>query len=120
MHPAFGVFSPVRGEYVDLVASAPLPSTESAFDIGTGTGVLAAVLAQRGVKAVTATDQDPRALQCARSNLSRLGYGDQVTVVEADLFPEGTAPLVVCNPPWIPAKPPRPSNTPSTTPLERC
>ncbi len=50
---------PSAGEYVDLVASAPVPSTESAFDIGTGTGVLAAVLAQRGVKAVTATDQDP-------------------------------------------------------------
>lgn len=110
VHPAFGVFSPVRGEYVDLVASAPLPSTESAFDIGTGTGVLAAVLARRGVKTVTATDQDPRALQCARTNLSRLGYGDQVNVVEADLFPEGTAPLVVCNPPWIPAK--------ATSPIE--
>ncbi|MFI5434985.1 methyltransferase [Rhodococcus baikonurensis] len=110
IHPAFGVFSPVRGEYVDLVASAPLPSTDSAFDIGTGTGVLAAVLARRGVKTVTATDQDPRALQCARTNLSRLGYGDQVNVVEADLFPEGTAPLVVCNPPWIPAK--------ATSPIE--
>ncbi|MDV8070494.1 class I SAM-dependent methyltransferase [Rhodococcus sp. IEGM 1366] len=110
IHPAFGVFSPVRGEYIDLVAAAPLPSTESAFDIGTGTGVLAAVLAARGVTEVTATDQDPRALQCARSNLDRLGYSDQVTVIEADLFPEGVAPLVVCNPPWIPAK--------ATSPIE--
>ncbi|OYD71356.1 methyltransferase [Rhodococcus sp. OK302] len=110
IHPAFGVFSPARGEYIDLVAAAPLPSTELAFDIGTGTGVLAAVLARRGVKAVVATDQDPRALQCARTNLDALGYSDQVTVVEADLFPEGVAPLVVCNPPWIPAK--------ATSPIE--
>src|SRR5690606_10864686 len=69
--PHYGVFSPVRGEYVGLVAEAPLPSrdTVSAFDIGTGTGVLAAVLARRGVRPVVATDLDPRALACARENI---------------------------------------------------
>src|SRR5690606_25974340 len=89
IHPHYGVFSPVRGEYVDLVAEAPLPSQELAFDIGTGTGVLAAVLAKRGVKKVIGTDRDPRALACARDNIDRLGLGKQVKVVEADLFPEG-------------------------------
>lgn len=50
VHPHYGVFSPVRGEYVDLVATAPLPvpAPRTAFDLGTGTGVLAAVLARRG------------------------------------------------------------------------
>ena len=105
IHPHYGVYSPVRGEYVALVAQAPLPATTLAFDIGTGTGVLAAVLARRGVRQVIATDQEPRALACARENLARLGLTKQVTVVEADLFPEGRAPLVVCNPPWIPARP---------------
>lgn len=105
IHPYYGVFSPVRGEYVDLVARAPLPSTELAFDIGTGSGVLAAVLARRGVSRVVGTDQDPRALACARENAERLGVADQVEIVEADLFPAGRAPLVVCNPPWVPAKP---------------
>ncbi|TDN67749.1 class I SAM-dependent methyltransferase [Paraburkholderia sp. BL10I2N1] len=108
IHPHYGVFSPVRGEYVDLVASTPLPSLEKAFDIGTGTGVLAAVLAMRGVKEIVATDQDPRALACAKENLTRLGYDGQVRVVQADLFPEGRAPLVVCNPPWVPARPASP------------
>jgi len=109
IHPHYGVFSPVRGEYIDLVARAPLPpSVDVAFDIGTGTGVLAAVLASRGVKRVIATDQDPRALACARENLERLGYAQQVEVVEADLFPPGRAPLVVCNPPWVPARPSSP------------
>jgi methylase of polypeptide subunit release factors len=28
--------------------------------------------------------------------------------VQADLFPEGRAALVVCNPPWIPARPSSP------------
>jgi len=109
IHPHYGVFSPVRGEYVNLVAAAPLPLTGQAefvaFDIGTGTGVLAAVLARRHIEQVVATDQDPRALACARENLDRLGVTGQVQVVRADLFPEGRASLVVCNPPWLPARP---------------
>lgn len=104
IHPHYGVFSPVRGEYVALVADTPLPAPTLAFDIGTGTGVLAAVLARRGVKHVVATDQDPRALVCARQNLARLGLKGRVDVVETDLFPEGRAPLIVCNPPWLPAR----------------
>jgi methylase of polypeptide subunit release factors len=104
IHPHYGVFSPVRGEYLALVAEAPLPSTALAFDIGTGTGVLAALLARRGVRHVIATDQDPRALVCARQNIARLGLKGRVGVVEADLFPQGRAPLVVCNPPWLPAR----------------
>ncbi len=108
IHPYYGVFSPVRGEYIDLVAQTPLPSQALAFDVGTGTGVLAAVLAKRGVKRVIGTDQDARALACARENLTRLGLQSQVEVIEADLFPEGRAPLVVCNPPWLPARPSSP------------
>jgi len=114
IHPHYGVFAPIRSEYVGLVAEAPLPSSPSssapalAFDIGTGTGVLAAVLARRGVARIVATDQDSRALACARENVARLGLTGRVEVVEADLFPEGRAPLVVCNPPWIPARPATP------------
>ena len=102
--PHYGVFSPVRGEYLGLVAEAPLPSLELAFDIGAGTGVLAAVLARRGVKHVVATDQDPRALACARENIGRLGLTAQVEIVRADLSPQGRAPFVVCTPPWLPAR----------------
>jgi hypothetical protein len=111
IHPWYGVFSPVRGEYVDLVASAPLPAQELAFDIGTGSGVLAAVLVRRGVARIVATELDARALACASENLARLGLDDRVALVCADLFPEGRAPLVICNPPWLPARP--------TSPVER-
>jgi methylase of polypeptide subunit release factors len=106
IHPYYGVFSPVRGEYVELVAQAPLPAgAQLAFDIGAGTGVLAAVLARRGIARVVATDMDERALACARENIARLGLVAQVEVARADLFPDGRAPLVVCNPPWLPGKP---------------
>ncbi|WP_288381337.1 class I SAM-dependent methyltransferase [uncultured Massilia sp.] len=106
IHPWYGVFSPVRGEYVELVAQAPLRhGMELAFDIGAGTGVLSAVLARRGIERVVATDMDLRALGCARDNIVRLGLGAAVELVQADLFPQGRAPLVVCNPPWLPGKP---------------
>ena len=110
IHPHYGVFSPVRGEYLDLVANAPLPALEPslAFDIGAGTGVLSALLARRGVQRIVATDLDPRALACATENLARLGCTDQVELMAADLFPPGRAPLVVCNPPWLPARPSAP------------
>lgn len=110
IHPHHGVFSPVRGEYVQLVAEAPLPAVvhgAGAFDIGTGTGVLAAVLARRKLR-VVATDNHPAALACAADNLARLGLDKRVQLLAADLFPPGHAGLIVCNPPWVPAEPASP------------
>jgi tRNA1(Val) A37 N6-methylase TrmN6 len=108
IYPHYGVFSPVRGEYVALVAKAPIPEalkTHSvAFDIGVGTGVLSAVLARRGAAQVVGTDMSERALACARDNLQRLGLQNQVQLLLTDLFPPGQAALVVCNPPWLPAR----------------
>lgn len=109
IHPHYGVFSPVRGEYVDLVAQAALPATATqkaavAWDIGTGTGVLAAVLARRGVPQVIATDNATRALACAQDNVQRLGVAAQVQLCNVDLFPPGHADLIVCNPPWLPVR----------------
>lgn len=107
IHPGYGVFSPVRGEYIDLVADAPLPepAPRTVFDLGTGTGVLAAVLARRGAHRVVATDISDRAVVCARETMTQLGLAEQVEVVETDLYPPGRADLVVCNPPWLPGEP---------------
>jgi SAM-dependent methyltransferase len=105
IHPHYGTFFPTRSEYVDLVATAALPSDTLAFDVGTGTGVLAAVLARRGVHRVVATDNEPRAIACAGENFRNLGVQDRAEAVLTDMFPPGRAPLIVCNPPWIPATP---------------
>ncbi|WP_350561792.1 class I SAM-dependent methyltransferase [Psychrobacter sp. CAL346-MNA-CIBAN-0220] len=110
--PHYGVFAPTRHEYVQLLLDAPLPNEHDvAFDIGTGTGLLAIILAQRGVKQVIATDLNPRALSCASENFVRLEL-PAVQLQQADLFPTDAplANLIVCNPPWLPAKP--------TSPLE--
>ena len=109
IHPHYGVFSPIRGEYIELVLKAPLPSTiqknSIAFDIGAGTGVLSVVLAMREIKQIIATDLDDRAIACAKENIARLGLSSQIEVLKTNLFPEEKAALIVCNPPWLPARP---------------
>ncbi|MBS3019929.1 Release factor glutamine methyltransferase [Comamonas sp. PE63] len=106
IHAHYGVFSPVRGEYLDLVARASIPAAglQQAWDIGVGTGVLSALLLKRGVKSVVATDTSERALACATENLQRLGHASRVELQRADLFAQGQAGLIVCNPPWLPGK----------------
>lgn len=113
LHPRYGVFAPVRGEHVDLVAEAarrwPVAG-KRALDVGTGTGVLAFVLARAGAD-VTATDLSEAALASAREDAARLGLAARVHPLKADLFPAGTFELVVCNPPWLPGE--------AVTPLDR-
>jgi hypothetical protein len=125
VHPHYGVFAPIRGEYVGLVAQAcgrwPVAGKE-AHDLGTGSGVLALVLAQHGAR-VIATDVEPRAVACALDNVERFGLGDRIEVRQADLFQGRRADLVVANPPWLPAEPlgllDRAVYDPSGTVLER-
>jgi methylase of polypeptide subunit release factors len=112
VHPHYGVFSPIRGEYIELVCNTPLPKSWNedsiAFDIGIGTGVLSIILALRDVQKIIATDLDDRALACAKENIALLNLSSQIEVVKANLFPPGKASLIVCNPPWIPARPSSP------------
>jgi methylase of polypeptide subunit release factors len=106
LHPRYGVFAPVRGEHVDLVAEAvrrwPVAG-KRALDVGTGTGVLAFVLAKGGAD-VTATDLSAAALASAGEDAARLGLQGRIAWVQADLFPDRPFDLVVCNPPWVPGE----------------
>ena len=106
IHAHYGVYSPIRGEYLDLINTTSLGNAKTAFDIGTGTGVIAAVLVTRGIKAVIATDNSARALNCAAENIEKLNLKQYITLEQANLFPSGhkKADLIVCNPPWLPAK----------------
>jgi len=107
LHPRWGVFSPTRTEYVDLLRRVPPERVEGArvFDIGTGTGVLSFVLLQRGAASAVGTDVDERAVQSANEDAKALGLGKRFRAELRDLFPDGQADLVVCNPPWIPEAP---------------
>jgi len=103
--PRFGVFSPTRHAYVDLVARLDVEG-KSVLDVGCGTGVLGFVLLQRGARSAVGSDLDPRAVECASRNAELLGLDDRYHAVEADLFPEGErADCVVFNAPWVPEAP---------------
>lgn len=104
IYPRHGVFAPTRQEYLSLLANAPLPDPcHSAIDLGTGTGVIAAILAQRGVAQVTAIDHYAPALACAQDNIERLGLSNVVHIQAGDLLSHSPkVDLIVCNPPWLP------------------
>jgi methylase of polypeptide subunit release factors len=47
---------------------------------------------------------DDRALACATANLAQLEVSASVDLQKVNLFPEGLADIIVCNPPWLPAR----------------
>ncbi len=88
---------------VALAAVFPKPRI---LDVGTGSGAIAIALAHELPGAqITATDISTRALELARCNAERAGYGRRIRFLEGDLL----APIagerfdiVVSNPPYVP------------------
>lgn len=76
------------------------------LDVGTGSGVLAVVLAREWPDAeVVALDICPQVLAMAVANARRNGVEGRVRFIEGDLvrLPAGAFDLIVSNPPYIPA-----------------
>ena len=73
------------------------------LDIGTGSGILALMLAQRFPEAkVDAIELEPEAAQQAQDNVSRSPYADRIEVhVRAAQGWDTRVDLVVCNPPFF-------------------
>lgn len=69
------------------------------LDLCTGSGCIAAVLAQKTGAAIVASDVSSAALEQARENLA----GASVEVVQSDMFENisGTFDLIVSNPPYV-------------------
>jgi release factor glutamine methyltransferase len=90
-------------ELVIETALRVTPGARRILDVGTGSGVLAAVLARELVGArVWASDIDRGALAVARANLVR--HAPRVALVRGDLlapFRAGAFELVVSNPPYV-------------------
>ncbi|OPX24424.1 MAG: hypothetical protein B1H02_03500 [Candidatus Latescibacteria bacterium 4484_107] len=75
------------------------------LDMGTGTGVLALLAARLGASEVTASDNNPNAVENARLNVRRLGMEDGVRVCgPSDLFSglQGAVfDVILFNAPWV-------------------
>lgn len=75
------------------------------LDIGTGTGLIALMMAQRFPKAlVTAIDIDEMAVSQAAENVAASPFADRISVVAADVQTFRTAEKfdsIVCNPPFF-------------------
>lgn len=93
---------------VMLGAWAPVSKARHVLDIGAGSGLLALMLAQRTVQAVTidAVELDTQAAVQAQENVQASPWADRITVHQADIrqwSSENTAryDLIVSNPPYF-------------------
>lgn len=86
--------------FLDRVSS----DANTAVDLGCGTGILAAVLAQsRHDLQVIAVDQSEAAVASARATMEANGLADRVTVVRDNglsMQHDASCDVVVCNPPF--------------------
>lgn len=77
---------------------------QSVLDIGTGTGLVALMAAQRGAGAITAVEIDESAAKQAALNAQSSPWADRITVLAADISdfkPECFYDRIVCNPPYF-------------------
>ncbi|MCE0493250.1 tRNA1(Val) (adenine(37)-N6)-methyltransferase [Vibrio salinus] len=96
---------PVSTDGVLLGAWASVPSHGHVLDIGTGTGLLALMVAQRYKEiAITALDIDDYAIQSARKNCLMSPWAERISVQKEDIThyqPEKKFSGIICNPPYF-------------------
>ncbi|USD32058.1 MULTISPECIES: tRNA1(Val) (adenine(37)-N6)-methyltransferase [Vibrio] len=96
---------PVSTDGVLLGAWCDIKQANTILDIGTGTGLLALMCAQRNISAtIDAIDIDQHALQAAEDNFTSSPWSSRLTLLEGNVlnFPFGTSyDAIVCNPPYF-------------------
>ncbi len=95
----------VSTDGVMLGAWAELGNRRTLLDIGTGTGLLALMCAQRYPDlAVTAIDIDDHAIAAARHNLAHSPWPERISLQQGDVlsYPfEQRFDAIICNPPYF-------------------
>lgn len=86
-----------------LLGALALPVGRRILDIGTGSGVVALMIAQRHEADIWAIDLDEGAIRDAQENFRRSPWAPRLHAVKADLkdfHPDGTFDFIVSNPPF--------------------
>lgn len=97
----------VGTDSVLLGAWATIPSTGNILDIGTGTGILSLMAAQRSIDAmITAIEIAPQAAQQAQANVSQSPWHNRIEVIEGNfttLFAKSDRQYdcIISNPPYF-------------------
>jgi len=117
IYPWYGTYFPTRFDHLllfDRWLGRYRGGRKGALDVGTGCGVLAFMMLERGFEHVLATDINPNSVMTVRQNAMHQRVEDRVDAHVCNLFDSSVfdgydrrADLIVCNPPWLPGLPER-------------
>lgn len=86
-----------------LGAVTPVPEQGAVLDIGTGTGLLSLMIAQRCDCSIEAVELDEKSFKQAEKNIAASPWSDRIKIHHDDIrsfHPTQKYDLVICNPPF--------------------